>query len=165
MLKALPEYERTGLISAINTDNPEYQEDLESQIKKSVAPIAAFDCIGGNYANTLLHSLRNGGTLYHYGTLSLRPMAINFGLDFVFQEKTIRTLHLMSYLSREDPDFVLKHWKFISDDLKQTAEGKEEESIFASKIGFEVDFTEFEEAIRAHKKRMGQGKVILKFKE
>lgn len=81
----------------------------------------------------------------------------------MFSEKSVRGLNLQNY-TRKNHDFILKHWKLVNEDLKLTSEGKFEESIFASKIGFEVDFTDFEEAIRSHKRRMSQGKVILKFK-
>ncbi len=39
-------------------------------------------------------------------------------------------MFLIDHLDK-NPEYILKHWKVISDDLKLTAEGKVHESVFA----------------------------------
>ena len=52
--------------------------NLNIDIKKSSKPFVAFDNIGGWVSDILFKSLGNGGVLYSYGVLSLKPMEINF---------------------------------------------------------------------------------------
>ena len=138
-MQNLPETKNTGLITTIDTNSENYQEELNEIIEKEgTKAIGAFDAIGGTVSGVLFNSLAPGGTLYSYGSLSLRPMDIKFGLDFIFKRNEVKPLILMEHL-RRNPEFIQKYEEIISEDLKLTGvEERAEESIFATKIGFEV---------------------------
>ncbi len=93
-MEGLPEFKDTGLMTVINTDAHTFEDRLKSSISRNISPLVAFDAIGGKLSNTLFHSLRRGGRLYHYGSLSLKPMLIHFDLDYVFESKSVRNMIL-----------------------------------------------------------------------
>lgn len=142
-----------GSCAVINSLSSDFREQLRS-VKETYHPLIAFECIGGDMTGTILNSIEENGTLYHYGNLSLRNCSNISTHDLIFMSKKIEGFWLFKYLKE------LKDQK-IFDDFNNLVNGLPD--ILFTKIQTTVKPEDFETAFKIYRNDMSQGKVLFDF--
>ncbi len=125
-------------------------------ISRSLKPKIGFDCIGGDITGIILENLSEGGTLYHYGNLSLTPVSNVLTKDLIFMNKTMKGFWLTNYLKSLSEEELKNIYMNL---LKYKT----------STVYFNVNIVnifkpnEVATAIKTYRSDMGKGKIILDF--
>lgn len=136
----------------LNSRSAHFTEELESICTETKASIA-FDAVGGDLTSKILKSLAVGGEMYVYGALSMRNIG---GIDpsqFVFENKTLKSLWLSHWLPLQTADSLHLLYGKVNSLLS---------SSLSTNIIAEFPIESYEEAIKTYVKGMSQGKILLK---
>lgn len=134
-------------------------DDYKNELKKVseiLQPLIAFECVGGDQTSLILNNIRENGTLYHYGNLSLRSISNIQTVDLLFKNKVIRGFWIVSYLNSLNAE---KREEIVNMllDLKVNS------NIFNTNIISTFKPNDFDNAINDYRHEMGNGKVLFDF--
>lgn len=149
----LEELKAIGSSFTVCSSKDNYKQEL-LLAKEEFYPKVAFDSIGGDMTGTILNSLAEEGTLYHYGNLSLRNLSNISTHDILFLDKKILGFWLFKYLNRNNSSSI--HSSFI-EILKESP------NMFETNITSVFKPERFEEAFKIYKNEMSKGKVLFDF--
>lgn len=139
-----------GADLVINTE----KEDLKKAIIKEVPDgvSAVFDAVGGELGAKALASVRQLGTMYVFGLLSLQNMPVNTGM-MIFKEVKIEGFWLSSVLQRISSEERAQLYKETQDFLMKDDSKAE--------VAEKFPLSEIQAAIAAYNKPGRNGKILL----
>lgn len=139
-----------GADLVINTEKEDVRKVITEHVGEGVS--AVFDAVGGDLGAKALTCLKQLGTMYVFGVLSLQNMPLNTGM-MIFKEITVEGFWLSSVLQRISKEERAKLYQetqafLMSDD--STAE-----------VAEKFPLTEVKAAIEAYNKPGRNGKILL----
>jgi NADPH:quinone reductase-like Zn-dependent oxidoreductase len=139
-----------GADLVVNTEKEDLRKVISEVVGEGVS--AVFDAVGGELGAKALTCIKQFGTMYVFGVLSLQNMSLNTGM-MIFKEITIEGFWLTSTLQRISSEERAKLYKetqafLMSEDSKVEVAGK-------------FQLTEIKAAIEAYNKPGRNGKILL----
>lgn len=139
-----------GADLVVNTEKEDLRKVISEVVGEGVS--AVFDAVGGELGAKALTCIKQFGTMYVFGVLSLQNMSLNTGM-MIFKEITIEGFWLTSTLQRISSEERAKLYNetqafLMSEDSKVEVAGK-------------FQLTEIKAAIEAYNKPGRNGKILL----
>lgn len=138
-----------------NTSDPNWQEDFK-KVAEELNVQNFFECVGGDMTGIVLGLLPSNSTLYHFGNLALKRLAMIDTSDFIFKKKLMRGWWLLEWmlgLTKEEAQY----WKnYIVNDIQSGSD------LFKTKVAKSFPLEEVEKAFEVYMTDMSGGKIVLK---
>lgn len=139
-----------GADLVINTEKEDLRKVITEVVGEGVS--AVFDAVGGELGAKALTCIKQFGTMYVFGVLSLENMPLNTGM-MIFKEITIEGFWLSSILQRISKEDRAK--------LYQETQGFLMSDDSTAEVAEKFPLTEVKAAIEAYNKPGRNGKILL----